>query len=258
VRPLCPTPRPAELHIRLRFATPATPDEVLALLPRLAERIARRLQLEGRACRSLRLVVGWERGRVAWSRAHLRDFTDSPVRLDTKLRRLLLPLLAPCGSRPLRTPHVTVPYAERTTDGLGIRDEDRDGMGDEKRNGIEELRVALGDLAPAMPAQATFWRTPHQHMHALDEIAATLHGRHGHPLLLFPRVVRPDAVFCEDRYAWSDLRTGISHHAPPGTGHSSEPDGPSRLRRADTAGAAAEATDAWAGWQEVPQRLHWW
>lgn len=87
-RPLCPTPLPPELRIRARFAVPVTFEELLAALPRLAERAAERLCAQGRQARSLRLVVRWESGAMRRCGLTLRQYTDSPTLLAQELRRL--------------------------------------------------------------------------------------------------------------------------------------------------------------------------
>lgn len=222
-RPLCPTPAPAELRIRVRFATPATPEELFALLPCLAERATTQLCMQGRQARRLQLVVRWEHGGVERAPAPLilRQYTDSPTLLAQELQRLLIQIV------PL----------------LPIQDFTQDQQNRLER--IEELCLSLAEFAPAAPAQATFWRTRGRQVAAIEDVAQTLARRHGRPILLRLRLATPTAIFSEDRYTPTDQRHQRHYLRPTETEHAGGVDGLS----------AASPDDAW---RHVPQRLHWW
>lgn len=263
-QPFNPTPAPSMLRFHARFAAPADPDAVLALLPHLAERIADQLRLQGRTAHSLRLDIRWEDGRVERRRLTLRQYADQSALLDQGLRRLLVPLLALSGddAESAGDAHRSMPSYM-----LGVRraplqngngedpaDQIEDRVEDRIEDRIEELRVALSDFAPLTPAQATFWRTRQQQMAAIADVAETAARRHGRELLLRPQVVAPDAVFTEDRYALRPPADACDDSPPlpsTGTEHTA---GGRRLSRSSATDAAAGA-DAWSG---VPQRLHWW
>jgi impB/mucB/samB family C-terminal domain len=104
---------------------------------------------------------------------------------------------------------------------------------------VEALRITLGDFAPVAPEQVTFWPVQAQRLAAVQTIADMLARRHGRPLLLRPRLADPATIFDEERYEL----------APTGTEGA-----PSR----QLARAPAPAARAGAGWERVPQRLHWW
>jgi hypothetical protein len=170
--PLTVTPAPARLSFRMRCdALPA--ERVLAALPVVALRLARRLHMQGRRVGSLALWVWWEAGGVRQIRVHLRGQTAEASVLARELRRLFVSLLQP-GEQ----------ITPRATDG------------------ICDLRIVLGDLAPARPTQAAFWQPHAQRREALaglEEVLAQRYPRSERRLLAVPRRTAP-AVFHEERY----------------------------------------------------------
>lgn len=206
-RPLHPTPQAVWECVRVGFTPAASPERALAALPRLTKRIALRLREQGRSLRALRLSLRWESGSIQRRQLALRAATHDPALLDQELRRLLCALLPP-------------------------------RQGAWPRAAIEQLTVGLGDFAPSTLEQATMWRTPEQRLAAVRVVAETLTRRHGRPLLAYPRLAVPAAIFAEERY---------------------------QLALSGAAGADGEATrrshvvePATSAWQHVPQRLHWW
>jgi impB/mucB/samB family C-terminal domain len=229
-RPLHPTPRPARYRIRLRFGSPIQPEQLVAMLGQLSERVATRLRQQGRQARMLCVQVRWETCGVQHARLSLRQYTNDPAMITQELRRLLLPLL---GSS-------AIPEGDEAPRAQGS--EGREEHTGTHLRAVEELRVILGDFALALPQQATFWRTDEQRWTAVQVMEESLARRHRRSLLLRTASVRPAAIFSEERYQLvalgaPGLRTerGVRHRRSP---HPSEvPANP---------------------WQTVPQRLHWW
>lgn len=213
VRPLQPTPRPLRQRSRFRFTTPASPERVAAALPHLSRRIAAHLRRRGRKTGSIRVSLHWENGGIQRARLVLRQRTCEARLIEHELRRLVLPLLH-----------------ERGQSGS---------------LGVDEVRVILGNFAPAYPEQATFWRMREQQLTLAREIAETLAQRHARALLLSPALAVPDAIFPEDRYQLVALGP---ERRPEHSSRATQTARP-HLRQADTAGDI---------WQQVPQRLHWW
>jgi hypothetical protein len=260
-RPLCPTPPPAELRIRARFAAPVAPEELLAALPHLAERAADRLRLQGRQARSLRLAVRWESGAVQRSRLTLRQYIDSMTVLASELRRMAS-VVMPCQPAVKAAPEGLAAAQSACADS----DANSETIGHDR---VEELWLTLADFAPAVPAQATFWRTRAQQVAAIEQVAETLARRHRRPLLFRTRLATPAAIFSEERYRFTppdaalldaiefvgmadvdvaDLRASRMR--------------PRRLPQADVSDMSRVGdfsdVDAGDAWRDVPQRVHWW
>lgn len=258
VRPLCPTPPPAELRIHQHFATPLTPDELLALLPQLAQWIAARLLQQGRRAGSLRVGVVWESGAVAWTRLVLRQATDSPTLLAAELRRTLLPLLAPrqlrafATSTGARASHVS--YGAAAERDALAHEGSESATGACAGDGVAALRVTLGECAPIVPVQTTFWRMRNQRTRAVADVAETLARRHGHPLLFRSQVLSHAAVFSEDRYTLDDHWTQWNERNERNEWNETLPLPPIGAEHATT----HRTTGKTNVWQGVPQRLHWW
>lgn len=167
--PLRPTPLPPRSRVRLRLASPAPPERLLAMLSPLCRRVAAGLRQRGRRAQLLYVRVRWECGCVHSVRRSLRQHTDDPAVLAQALRRLLLPLVQA---------HQEEPHAQA----------------------FDELRVTLGDFAPTLPEQTTLWRTSGQRLAAAQRVAQALARRHARPLLLQARPTNRAAIFAEDRY----------------------------------------------------------
>ena len=204
-----PTPQPARLSYRLRLADPLTTDEALAALPDVARRIASDLERRRRRARALALTLTWESGTRRTVRTHLRERLGDPRPLAVELARLFgrcCPNPSTSDSRPRAAPLVA-------------------------------LRVTLGDLAVAAPAQATFWDTPARRRATVLTVADALDHRYHRPVLLTARLIAPDAIFTEDRYALVPL-AGAPNVAP-------SPTPPTPPLTEDP-------------WRDVAHRLHWW
>jgi DNA polymerase-4 len=202
--PFKPTPEPARLHLRLRIAEPVTPEQLLAALPRFSQQVAKRLKRRHRRARALRLDLRWGSGAIATASAQLREPTGDPRRLAQELTRLFSRCLA-------TSPH-----------GL-----------------LAELRLTLGDLAPASPEQMTFWPERSRRRAALLSVADALAKRQGHAVILTPLRTEPAAVFAEEGYRLAESRE----------------EGPGKIAHGAPVTQPAGDGDPWQG---VPQRLHWW
>lgn len=221
LRPLLPTPPPERLRFRLRFPdTPATPERALLALPGFVAPVAAHLRLADRRVRELRLTVRWETGACERVRYTLRDHTGDARLLTDAVRRMLLTLLRRAG-----------------TGSCGRL--------------LDDLRLTLLDLGPAIPEQRSFWRTDIQRATALASAADTLAHRYGHPILLQPRCVAPAAVLAEDRHR---LVAAQSDGAAPFV--SGPTPMPLPAPHQTPAPTARDAPDD--AWRDVPLRLHWW
>ena len=219
-QPLHPTPLPPEYRARLRLGSAAAPDRVLAALELFTEWIAAQLRCQGRQTRRLRVRVRWECGCAHGARLSLRQHTNDSALLARELRRLLMPLLRAHREHA----HSTGSHAQ-TLDGLWL---------------------ALGDFAPVVPCQATFWRTRDQRLAAMQLVADALTQRHGRPLLLHWEPVEAAAIFTEERHRLSAFTASESARADP-SGH--------HWVASQSGAVPAAPADPW---QAVPQRLHWW
>jgi hypothetical protein len=230
VGPLQPIPLPDEACARLRLGSGAPPDRVLAALAPFARRVAARLRQQGRQTRTLRVGLRWECGCTQHARLSLRQPTDDPTVLAQEVRRLVLPMLRTHGER-----------AEgQRTEGEAAHPQALDG-----------LQLALGDFAPALPVQATFWRTRAQQLAAAGVTAEALARQHGRPLLLQLQAARPAAIFEEQCHRL----IAFSESAPASAARLGQHSRSGRDRVAARSRAALGLADPWAA---VPQRLHWW
>lgn len=217
VRPLQPTPAPVEWRTRLRLGSGVAPERILAALVPFSEWVAARLRREGRQTRRLRVRLRWECGCARSAQLSLRQHTRDAALLAQELRRLVAPLLLAHGAGAT--------------------------AGAAHTQALDGFWIALGDLAPVVPCQATFWRTHEQRLTAARQVADTLARRHGRPLVLHAEPAQPAAVFDEERRQLVALSAAASTHPPMQTPRP----------------GAAQLGPAPAGpWQTVPQRLHWW
>jgi DNA polymerase-4 len=178
---LHPTPLPTRAHFRLRLASAASTERILALLPRLTAYAATYLRGRGHMARELRLCVRWERGGMSAIQRTLRTHIHDPAHLTQEARQLITTLLGE---------HAFV---------SAIAD---DAIADDA---IAELRLTLCDFAPLVPTQATFWRTRDQRLAAAHLASETLARRHGRPLLLSVCRALPDAILAHSRYCLTPL-----------------------------------------------------
>jgi nucleotidyltransferase/DNA polymerase involved in DNA repair len=203
--PLRPTPPARTLRFHLPFMPAADPSRVLAALPDFAARIAAHLGAHDLQTGALSLRLRWESGAVGNATNSLSRPLHATVALAQHLQRLAEPLLQPSGAA----------------------------------HTVAALDLTLARLTPAYPEQAPLWqlRLRARRLAAVAELADTLARRHGHPLLLHPRLAARDAIFPEDCYHLVPLI----------------PD--DDLQVTQPARVTAAAPDAW---DQVPQRLHWW
>lgn len=224
-QPLHPTPLPPTICLHMRGLDALPSERALALAPRLGRRLARILHERGRRTRLLRVQLRRDSGSIERAAITLRQHTDDSRLLAQELHRLLTSLLFPSGDRPAE----------------GLLD------------GIDEVRVTLGDFAPDQPSQGTFWRTHDQRRAAVQLVADGLARRHGRALLLHAAMVRPAAIFGEERQrlvAIGDLdrtQTSQTHEANAGQVN--------RQRHPSVVHPEGISSDPW---HDVPQRLHWW
>ena len=170
-QPLRPTPLPPTLCLRVRGLDAMPSERVLALAPRLASHLARALHEHGRRARLLHAQLRGDSGSIRRATITLRQHTDESALLARELQRLLVTLLLPSGERPAE----------------GLLD------------GIDEIRLTLGDFASDQPNQGTFWHTRDQRLATLQIVADGLDRRHGRPLLLRAAMIHPAAIFDEER-----------------------------------------------------------
>ena len=225
LRPLHPTSLPPTLCLCVRSLDALPSERALALTHRLGRRLAGILREQGKRARLLRVQLRMDSGGLERAAITLRQHTDDSRLLAQELHRLLTSLLFPSGDRPAE----------------GLLD------------GIDEVRVTLGDFAPEQPSQGTFWRTHDQRRAAVQLVADGLARRHGRALLLHSAVVRPAAIFGEERQrlvAIGDLdrtQTSQTHQANAGQVN--------RQRHLSVVHPEGSSSDPW---HDVPQRLHWW
>jgi DNA polymerase-4 len=104
--PLIPRQRPETPSMRQTFEPPIEDRELLFNAARaLLDRLSRPLQDQGRAFRSLRVVVGLEDGRVVDQHANLRAPTNDPRQCLSVLKSLIEAL----ASRPIRLSYLIGP-----------------------------------------------------------------------------------------------------------------------------------------------------
>jgi hypothetical protein len=236
VHSLHPTALPAQVHFRLRLACPISPEHALLLLARLVTHATAHLHARGQQTRELGLCVRWEAGGVSIARRTLRAYTNDPARLAQEARSLLSTLLGDARSDPnCGTCDAHDAHSSHGTHGT---------HGD-----LAALRLTLGDFAPLLPAQATFWRTRAQRIAAARTAAETLARRHGRPLLLSSRLAVPDAIFAHERYCLVPLGD-VNPTDDPALAHQSH-----QSHRSSTASPPAPPADTW---QDVPLHRHWW
>lgn len=243
LRPPQPTPRPAALRCRLRFTTPASSERVLAALPLFARRVATQLRRNGSQARTVTLSLHWERGARQQLRHTLRQHTDDADVLSRALRGMLLPAL----------------QQKCSNQGMGMS-----GLrGLAARDHVDELRIALGDFAPPLPRQATFWQTRVQRLVAAQEVATVLARRHGRPLVLCARGVASAAIFPEERHRLHALpsATGTDGELTLTPTHAAERHAAMPvygIRSVQGGSQCAPAPDPRDPWRHVPYRVHWW
>jgi hypothetical protein len=179
--------------LRLRFATPTSPEGLLAALPYLGRSAAALLEKRRLLTNRLRIRLGWAGSRTDQVSTTLRRPTADSRLLAEELKKLALQLL-------------TSRFAQLES-----------GAG-----GVEALQIFLEDEVPIRPDQPLLWevrkgviesRDQHQReqkLAALQTISSTLAHRYGQMrtggLLLFhPQLELPDAIFPEERYSKADI-----------------------------------------------------
>jgi hypothetical protein len=187
--------------LRLRFATPTSPEGLLAALPYLSRSAAALLEKHRLLTNRLRIRLGWAGSRTDQVSTTLRrPIADSRL-LAEELKNLALQLL-------------TNRFAQLAS-----------GAGE-----VDVLQLFLEDEVPIKPAQPPLWevrqgavesRNQHQReqkLVALQTISSTLAHRYGQmrtggPPLFHHRLALPDAIFPEERYSKAGISlSGIRSH----------------------------------------------
>jgi hypothetical protein len=181
--------------LRLRFATPTSPEGLLAALPYLSRSAAALLEKHRLLTNRLRIRLAWASNKAEQVSTTLRRPTADSRLLAEELKNLALRLLT---SR-----------SAQLASGAG---------------GVEALQLFLEDEVPVRPAQQLLWsdrqgavesRDQHQReqkLAALQTISSTLAHRYGQirtsggPPLFHHRLAHPDAIFPEERYS----KAGVS------------------------------------------------
>jgi hypothetical protein len=176
--------------LRIQFATPTSPEGLLAALPYLSRSAATLLQKHRLLTSRLRIRLVWAGNtRAEQVRITLRRPTADSRILAENLRKLALQLLT----------------------GRSLQLES--GAGE-----VEALQLFMEDEAPVKPAQQFLWEVrqgvvesgdPYrreQRLATLQTISSTLTRRYGQmrasdPPLFQHRLARPDAIFPEERYS---------------------------------------------------------
>ena len=178
-RPFSPASLPPRQGLRLRFATPASPERLQRALPYLGHSASNLLRKRGLQARRLRIRIRWTEGDTRQMMRALRQPIADTYLLAQELCRMTLLLLANHSTQE------TPPGGE-----------------------IEELQLFLEDEVPAGFPQQNLWPAgqaqPAERNSRERKLAALLTMR-GVPLFFRPHLSRPDAVFPEERYSHEDF-----------------------------------------------------
>jgi nucleotidyltransferase/DNA polymerase involved in DNA repair len=242
-RPLCPTPPPPMLRLRLRCCSALTPEQVLmTVLPRLAQHAER--ALGGRGAQRLALGLRsecsgeWHEQVLVVRRAPTEAGIEELTRTLQWLAEPLLRSMTPTPGTSIDQADQRVQVDERGIQvALQVDDQVVQGShtSDER---IDAVRLTLSDFISNTPRQTTLWCTPAQSRSAALEVANQLKRRYGQPLLVAPHVQAPAAIFPEDRFHLRALGSTADEE---------------EAERAFP--APLEMT---AVWPERPPQVHWW
>lgn len=228
--PLQSSPTPARVAVRLRFSAGATPDQALAALPRLAARLARRLDASAlageRQGRALRLSVVWESGAETWARRRLARPLCQPGELTQAAHALLSAILAPSSPS---AGEAQVAVLSLSIGDLSAR--------------LSAQQSALFDTAARSAAMETTEAQARLTRIAL-EVAEPLARRYGTPALYRLTTPQPEAILPEERARLVGLTS-----APSIQGEQAPKTRPTPRQR--------HATEALHDPAQAPQP-HWW
>ncbi|MFI5276709.1 MAG: hypothetical protein ACHQ1E_05535 [Ktedonobacterales bacterium] len=228
--PLQSSPAPARVAVRLRFSAGVTPDQALAVLPRLAAGLARRLDASEWRGRALRLGVIWESGAETRARRRLARPLYQPGELTQAAHALLSAIFAPSAPEPSGWVGAQVAALSLSLGDLSAR--------------LPAQQSVLFDTAAARSAAAEAAEAPARLTRIALEVAEPLARRYGTPALYRLTTPQPDAILPEERARLVGLTS-----AQPTQGEQ-----PSRARSAPRQRHAAEALHDPA---HAPQP-HWW
>jgi hypothetical protein len=182
-RPFSPALLPPRQGLRLRFATPASPERLQSALPYLGHSASNLLRKRGLQARRLRIRIRWAEGDTRQMGQALRRPIADTYLLVQELCRMTLLLLA---NHPTR--HMP-PEGE-----------------------IEELQLFLEDEISAGLPQQNLWpagQAQPAEPHERERKLAALLTMRGIPLFFRSHLSHPDAVFPEERYSRKDF-TAVS------------------------------------------------
>jgi hypothetical protein len=179
-RPFSPTSLPPRQGLRLRFATPASPERLQRALPHLGHSASDLLRKRGLQARRLRIRIQWAEGDIRQIGQALRRPIADAYSLAQELHRMTLLLL-------LNHPTHQIPEGSE----------------------IAELQLFLEDEVTARFPQRSLWPSPPAQSvaerNSRERKLASLLTMSGIPLFFRPRLSHPDAVFPEERYSREDF-----------------------------------------------------